>query len=227
MTVSAASLNNPDPQNWTNITYQVKSGDCLWTLAQNVVLEEHKGLSGADLEAATAKELALIEKANPQIGNDDLIYPGDKIAVPVETPEASVPKADGTGKAGFSAPSQPKGTELGIWDGGTKLKPGQDILSADGKYDLVMLSNGDLVLYQLKTAHHRSDNYADDKVVWQSGTVGQPVAYAAQVTDGHGNTSIVLYASDGSVIKSIPVSSIPSNLLQVSVGPLIGGLRVG
>jgi hypothetical protein len=117
--------------------------------------------------------------------------------------------------------ASPQGIEKGLWEGHTNLKPGQDVLSADGKYDLVMLSNGDLVLYQLKTPYQHSENYADDTMVWQSGTVGQSIAYAAQ--DG-GN--IVLHASDGTVIK-IPESSLPSNLFQVSEGPPNDGLLIG
>jgi hypothetical protein len=234
MPITGPSLNNPDPSNWTNITYQVKSGDCLWNLAMNVAMEEAKAkgqtLSGASLQTATANELALIEQANPQIvgsngsGTYDLIYAGDNIAIPVQTPDTSVPAVTvNPGTAGFNAPSQPGVTDSGLWAESTQLTPGQDILSASGGQDLVMLPNGDLVLYALKTPYHRSENYADDIMVWQSGTVGQPVAYAVQ---NGGN--IDLYASDGTVIKSIPGSSLSSELFQADTSAAPNdGLLIG
>ena len=210
MTIEAASLNNPDPANLQYTTiYTVQNNDCLWKIAQHIVLAEaaaegQKAPTGRDLNIATAKELAVIEKANPQIvgsrgsGTYDLIYAGDKIAIPIQTPGSatSFPAPQTPlkpGAAGFDPPGPPG-------DPAAAQYPGQDILSSNGNYDLVLLDNGDLVLYELHQTGSRGDNYSGDKVVWQSGTIGKQVAYVSQ---SGGNLDI--HYSDGTPTQSMPL----------------------
>jgi len=77
------SINNPPPVGWHGATVRVeRHGDCLWNIAKRQVLQQHPKLSGNALTTATARELSAIEKVNPQIKNDDLIYVGDIIAIP-------------------------------------------------------------------------------------------------------------------------------------------------
>ncbi|WP_217996358.1 LysM peptidoglycan-binding domain-containing protein, partial [Alicyclobacillus shizuokensis] len=60
-------------------TYTVKSGDTLW----GIVSKEY-GIpnSGQANYTKIANILAQVEKANPQIKNPNLIYPGQKITLP-------------------------------------------------------------------------------------------------------------------------------------------------
>ncbi len=229
MSVGVVKLNNPDPPANANATiYDVKSGDCLWDIAMAQVLKEHPNLSGRDLLTATANELQLIEQANPQIvgpdgsGTYDLIFPNDKIAIPGgQSQPGSTPAATAqAGARGFNPPDLPIGTPPGVWST-SKLKAGQDILSADGKYDLVIQEDGNLVLYKLKTPYQRSENYSEDEVVWSSGTNGQPVTEA-----GRDGGNIILYGADGNPVKTISESSLPQNYFRVVVATP-GGLQIG
>jgi hypothetical protein len=210
MTASAALFNNPDPKDSQDITtYTVNSGDSLWSIAMQIATEEaaanQQTLSGSALNTATANELALIEQNNPQIvgsggsGTYNLIYKGDTISVPVQTPApgTSVPaQTTVQGAPGFVPPVSPSTLNA---DPTGRLGPGEDFLSANGKYDLVLLPNGNLVLYQLPTsgsATRRGENYTGDTVLWQSSTVG--VTYAVQ-----NGSNMDLYSANGTLIKSI------------------------
>lgn len=234
MTSAVAGVNNPNPTNTDGTIYVVKSGDCLWNIAMAQVLAEAKAqgktLSDSELQAATAKELQIIEQDNQQIlgpggsGTYDLIYPGDEIVIPGGNTANSFAAAQlppGAAGYGFNPPKMPSGTPYGLWEGFTPLQAGQDIISSDGKYDLVMQQDGNLVLYQLKTPYQRSENYLQDTPAWASNTNGSGATQAVQ--DG-GN--IVLKTADGTVVKTIPESSLPSQF-QIVMGPPFGGLKIG
>jgi LysM repeat protein len=66
--------------------YVVRSGDSLWKIAQD------HGVSLADLE-----------RANPQIGNPDVIYPDDVVHVP----QGGSPQQPGPGQTGPTQPTTP------------------------------------------------------------------------------------------------------------------------
>lgn len=232
MGLSIAGFNNPDPTSTQGTVYTVQDGDCLWNIAQAWVIAQAKAKgetppTGHDLDVATANELQIIEDANPQIvgqngsGTFDLIYAGDKIDIP--NGQSGGPGVTAQqGARGFNAPDTPSTTQPGVWAGSTTLQAGQDVLSADGQYDLVMQSDGNLVLYKLKRPWHKSDGYADDTPVWASNTAGKP---ATQAVQSGGN--IILYAADGkTVIATISESSLPQNLLPVVAGTP-GGVEVG
>jgi hypothetical protein len=211
MTVQGAR-SNPDPD-WSNTVYVVERGNTLLQIAGNVVQAEAEAkgdrLSGAAFARATAKELALIKDCNPQIDAADNIYPGDKIALPVQTPETPVPlKAAAKSAEGLNPPSAQGAS--GIFFGShVRLTRGHDVLSLDGEWDLVMLPNGELALYELYQRNQRTENYLYDELTWQSHTAGHHDLVAYATLD---EQRIVLHGSDGHTIKSIPVSTVEDDL---------------
>jgi hypothetical protein len=64
---------------------------------------------------------------------------------------------------------------------GGQLTPGQSLSSCDGRFDLILQADGNLVLYQGSTP------------LWASGTGGQHAARAAMQYDGN----LVIYSASG------------------------------
>ncbi|MGU7813833.1 protease pro-enzyme activation domain-containing protein [Burkholderia sp. AW49-1] len=69
---------------------------------------------------------------------------------------------------------------------GTTLKPRQAVYSASGTHELLMQDDGNLVLY----------NTTNGAAVWNTGTYGNPGAYAVFQTDGN----FVVYSANGTAL---------------------------
>ncbi|MCW6508321.1 hypothetical protein [Lichenifustis flavocetrariae] len=63
------------------------------------------------------------------------------------------------------------------------LTPSQSITSGDGRFNLILQEDGNLVLYRVRDHH----------ALWSSGTNGQDIKRAAMQGDGN----FVLYHTDG------------------------------
>lgn len=92
-------------------TYTVKKGDTVWALSRRA-LEQQLGRKPTNAEIA-----AVVNKVNVPSGNRNLIYPGERITIPVKTTTRGQDadaaryqgKADtGKGSARPAAPSKPK-----------------------------------------------------------------------------------------------------------------------
>lgn len=83
---------------------------------------------------------------------------------------------------------------------GGRIRPGQYLRSADGRFALVLRHDGDLVAYG--PAHH---------ALWTSGTRGQPVHHATLQGDGN----LVLYRTDGRPAWSSGTAGQPGRRLVV------------
>jgi hypothetical protein len=59
---------------------------------------------------------------------------------------------------------------------GGRLDPNDDVVSNNGRFQLIMQSDGNLVLY---------DNVAGRKPIWTSGTQGKPVNNCVMQSDGN------------------------------------------
>ncbi|WP_081259214.1 protease pro-enzyme activation domain-containing protein [Burkholderia territorii] len=78
---------------------------------------------------------------------------------------------------------------------GTTLSPGQILYSASRNHELVMQYDGNLVLY----------NVANGTAIWNSGTSGNPGAYAAFQLDGN----FVVYGAGGKALWSSSTNGTP------------------
>jgi hypothetical protein len=83
---------------------------------------------------------------------------------------------------------------------GRRIRPGQYLRSADGRFALVLRRDGDLVAYG--PGHH---------ALWTSGTRGLPVHYAALQGDGN----LVVYRTDGRPAWSSGTAGQPGRRLVV------------
>ncbi|KVF15003.1 peptidase S53 [Burkholderia vietnamiensis] len=81
----------------------------------------------------------------------------------------------------------------GVINQGTTLRPGQIVYSGSGSHQLAMQNDGNLVLY----------NTTNGAAVWNSGTYGNPGAYA--VFQGDGN--FVVYDASGKALWNSATSS--------------------
>ncbi len=81
----------------------------------------------------------------------------------------------------------------GVINQGTTLRPGQIVYSGSGSHQLAMQNDGNLVLY----------NATNGAAVWNSGTYGNPGAYA--VFQGDGN--FVVYGASGNALWNSATSS--------------------
>ncbi|WP_144030058.1 protease pro-enzyme activation domain-containing protein [Burkholderia sp. AU16741] len=81
----------------------------------------------------------------------------------------------------------------GVINQGTTLRPGQIAYSGSRSHQLVMQNDGNLVLY----------NTTNGAAVWNSGTYGNPGAYAAFQGDGN----FVVYGASGNVLWNSATSS--------------------
>ncbi|RQT36230.1 protease pro-enzyme activation domain-containing protein [Burkholderia contaminans] len=81
----------------------------------------------------------------------------------------------------------------GVINQGTTLRPGQIVYSGSGSHQLAMQNDGNLVLY----------NTTNGAAVWNSGTYGNPGAYA--VFQGDGN--FVVYGASGNALWNSATSS--------------------
>jgi hypothetical protein len=85
---------------------------------------------------------------------------------------------------------------------GQTLTSGQELVSPDGHYDLVMQSDGNLVLY-----------IAGGRYLWQSNTAGNPGAYAVMQTNGN----LAVYSSSNQVLWSTNTSTAPCAYLSLQI----------
>jgi hypothetical protein len=83
---------------------------------------------------------------------------------------------------------------------GGRIRPGQYLRSADGRYAVVLRHDGDLVAYG--PGHH---------ALWATGTRGQPVLYATLQGDGN----LVVYRTDGRPAWSSGTAGQPGRRLVV------------
>lgn len=109
-----------------------------------------------------------------------------------------------------------------VVNGGTRLNPGDFVLSPrgvtdktiaqtrdasgpnGGRYRLEMQTDGNLVLYDVGTGDRRS-------ALWSSGTSGRPGAYAVMQSDGN----FVVYRNDGQPLWSTGTPGHPGAVLMV------------
>ncbi|MEJ0072826.1 MAG: curculin (mannose-binding) lectin [Candidatus Saccharibacteria bacterium] len=90
---------------------------------------------------------------------------------------------------------------------GTTLHAGDYIQSPDGRYTLVMQSDGNLVTYS-----------ADTAAIWNSGTAGYPGSYATLQNDGN----LVVYDKNGNALwNTYTYTQGPSVLKMQSDGNLV------
>ena len=76
-------------------------------------------------------------------------------------------------------------------DAGESLESGQALTSANGRYTLVMQTDGNLVLYR-----------RDGVPVWESGTAGNPGAYleVENLQFGYDTGAVTIYSLNGIVL---------------------------
>jgi hypothetical protein len=156
-------MGNPNPIGWSTTNdksyYTVTNNkdECLWNIAKAKVQQDQlaagkQELTGKALERAIIEELKVIEKANPQIvnrggsGTYDLIYVGDKIAIPNAAQVPGVPPVAGAIPGGVAVHGNQPGTVI---PAGTVLHPGEFVLSPNGQFKLIMQTDGNLVIYKI------------------------------------------------------------------------------
>lgn len=106
----------------------------------------------------------------------------------------------------YGKPPSPQSCSAGLRAGET-LKPGQRMPQCNGRFELVMLTNGNLVLYMEGNVE-----------LWRSGTAGNPGAHVRMQTDGN----LVIYQDD-TPLWSTGTQGNPGARLQLRNG---GNLRV-
>jgi hypothetical protein len=227
---------NPNPAGYNTQAnganyVKVTPGESLWQIATDVVLKrnqiENLHPTPDRLNAQILQELQLIEKFNPQIvqnggsGTYDLIWAGDEIDVPnlAQIPGIA-PQANAI--PGWAINGNVPGTVL---PAGLKLNIGDRYTSPNGKYELVMRFDGDLVLYLNNSngtqtqifdtgtygvgayaviqsngnlvvyAANNNSEKPGDVVVWQSNTGSAADAYSVLAIQDDGN--LVIYAKGG------------------------------
>lgn len=221
MTTVTTLDRNPDPKNLNETPYYTidESGQCLWDIAMNIAEAEaaQKGqtLTGNNLNIATENELGIIERANPQLLDKpqgyDLVYIGDKIALPPQTPGTSFGAvSNNEPKTAFTPPTREPSGEPGT-PYTSVMQPGQDILSTNGQYDLVLGYDGQLVLYKLQTPYERPKNYAPGQsdsptVVWQSDP-NKLVASAVPTAYG-----VEMFSADGTQVGTLTSNTLSSKM---------------
>ena len=106
----------------------------------------------------------------------------------------------------YGNPPSPESCSDGL-QGGQILKPGQRMPQCNGRFELVMRTNGNLVLYM-----------EGNEVLWNSGTNGNPGAHVRMQTDGN----LVIY-QDSTPLWNSGTQGNPGAWLQLLNG---GNLRV-
>lgn len=93
--------------------------------------------------------------------------------------------------AASAATPQPTTSACGELPMGQQLTTGQSLISCDGRFDLTLQTNGNLVLYQGSTP------------LWASGTAGRGAARVAMQYDGN----LVIYSASGQALWSPGIHS--------------------
>lgn len=106
----------------------------------------------------------------------------------------------------YGKPPSPASCAAGLREG-ESLKPGQRMPQCNGRFELVMLTNGNLVLYMEGNVE-----------LWSSGTTGNPGAHVRMQNDGN----LVIY-QDSTPLWSTGTQGNPGARLQLRNG---GNLRV-